>query len=453
MYIAPRSAEDIVLLSTKTEPTSTWYTDSGKGTALTATDINLADGNVSFFFDTNSTGTISYESSDESVATIANNGTITPINYGTTTITAKTAGNTDFLPSETTFTLTVKDEGVDYLSYKNIGISGSSYRDWNGKSFGSDAIYKGNSAGGNNSIQLRSSNGSGIVTTATGGRAKKITIVWNSNTPSLKTTSDQERRVDIYAKNTPYESPSDLYGNNNTSTKVGSLLYDGETSTDYLDIPGNYAYIGIRSNNGALYLDNIVVEWTNDVEVEFGESQMTTFSYSTPVNFTGSDIQAYTAKTDVTKGIVNLTAIDGNIVPSNTGVILIANGTTNLTGTIIPRELPDLSDNEMVAANEDTAVVYNVEGKYNYILQNGKFYKATGKKLKSGKAFLSTTYNVAATGARELQIVFEGEDEATGIANVRSQKEEGGFFNLSGQRVTKPTKGLYIKNGKKMIVK
>ena len=58
----------------------------------------------------------------------------------------------------------------------------------------------------------------------------------------------------------------------------------------------------------------------------------------------------------------------------------------------------------------------------------------------------------AVTGARE----FYGFDsEATGINDVRSQKEDvrSAYYNLNGQRVAQPAKGLYIVNGKKYIVK
>lgn len=61
--------------------------------------------------------------------------------------------------------------------------------------------------------------------------------------------------------------------------------------------------------------------------------------------------------------------------------------------------------------------------------------------------------NVAASSRESLTINFE--DEATGVNEVRGKKEEGRdeFYNLAGQRVAQPTKGLYIVNGKKVIVK
>ena len=45
-------------------------------------------------------------------------------------------------------------------------------------------------------------------------------------------------------------------------------------------------------------------------------------------------------------------------------------------------------------------------------------------------------------------------DEATGISRVAAEDGNDTWYNLSGQRISAPTKkGLYIKNGKKVIVK
>jgi hypothetical protein len=52
-------------------------------------------------------GTLTYESSDETVATVAANGTVTILAAGTTTITAKFAGNDDYKPSEASYTINV----------------------------------------------------------------------------------------------------------------------------------------------------------------------------------------------------------------------------------------------------------------------------------------------------------------------------------------------------------
>jgi hypothetical protein len=46
------------------------------------------------------------------------------------------------------------------------------------------------------------------------------------------------------------------------------------------------------------------------------------------------------------------------------------------------------------------------------------------------------------------------DNDVTAIEAVKAQNVENGqYFNLAGQRVAQPTKGLYIVNGKKVIIK
>ena len=55
--------------------------------------------------------------------------------------------------------------------------------------------------------------------------------------------------------------------------------------------------------------------------------------------------------------------------------------------------------------------------------------------------------------ARGLEFVFD--DEVTGVNEVRSQKEDvrSEWFDLQGRKVAQPQKGLYIVNGKKVVLK
>lgn len=82
-----------------------------------------------------------------------------------------------------------------------------------------------------------------------------------------------------------------------------------------------------------------------------------------------------------------------------------------------------------------------------------------GKKFLKMIADTKTTYYRAFLadsdpGARALTLSFE--DETTGISETMSAKHvfgEGEYFDLSGRRVAQPTKGLYIMNGKKVVIK
>ena len=140
---------------------------------------------------------------------------------------------------------------TDVLTLATTGVSGTSYAEWSNKTLTSTAVYAGQSAGGNSSIQLRSKNSnSGIITTTSGGTVSKVVVDWNTNT-------DSSRTLDIYGKNTAYSSPADLYGDNK-GTKIGSINKGTDTE---LNITGEYAFIGVRSNSGALFMNSLSITW------------------------------------------------------------------------------------------------------------------------------------------------------------------------------------------------
>ncbi|MBQ7472181.1 MAG: InlB B-repeat-containing protein [Prevotella sp.] len=143
---------------------------------------------------------------------------------------------------------------IDTLTRATTGITNgtTTYSGWSGKSARSSAVYAGNSAGGNDAIQLRASNNSGVVSTTSGGIIKKVAVKWNTNTTSGRT-------IDIYGKHTAYSSASNLFGTvAQMGKKLGSIVYG--TSTE-LTITVDSTYIGIRSNSGALYIDSLFINW------------------------------------------------------------------------------------------------------------------------------------------------------------------------------------------------
>ena len=150
-------------------------------------------------------------------------------------------------------------------------------------------------------------------------------------------------------------------------------------------------------------------------------------------------------------------------VPANTGLLL-----KSKTGAAVSTSIPVIA--ETVAAPETNylkpgtgaAVAASTAGTYHYIFakQNGYvgfFNLASAETVDVGKAYLETTTDIKPTtlGAR-VAIVF-GDDETTGIQELKDSRLEvlkaGDCYNLKGQRVSQPTKGLYIVNGKKVIMK
>ena len=81
----------------------------------------------------------------------------------------------------------------DELTRETTGIMGSTYTGWSNKQKtaenGSDAVYKGNSSGGYSSIQLRSSDNSGIVSITSRWKIKESCCpTWNSSATNAKDT-------------------------------------------------------------------------------------------------------------------------------------------------------------------------------------------------------------------------------------------------------------------------
>ena len=148
------------------------------------------------------------------------------------------------------------------------GKTGTSYGDdWsNNSTYG--ITYSGNSAGGNDAIQLRNNNNSGIVATAntSNRKARIVSVVWNSNTTNGRT-------VEVYGNNSAYSSPADLFGDSK-GTLIGSVVKGTSTS---LTIDDDYKFVGFKAVGGSLYLDSITVSWSDtstyaysSVAVKFG---------------------------------------------------------------------------------------------------------------------------------------------------------------------------------------
>ena len=94
----------------------------------------------------------------------------------------------------------------------------------------------------------------------------------------------------------------------------------------------------------------------------------------------------------------------------------------------------------------------------NKINENVGFYKAAnGLKVGANRCYLTAANVPSATAARGLEIVFDDEEVTSISEELRVKGEESAptaeFFDLQGRKVAQPTKGLYIVNGKKVVIK
>ena len=221
-------------------------------------------------------------------------------------------------------------------------------------------------------------------------------------------------------------------------------VYFGEVDGQY----DNNGYTGGVANN---YVATFTVPGPQNVEVT--SAGYATYVGSYPLDFTATGIKAYTAKVNTENGKVVLTQI--NKVPASTPVVLYKDGGSTENIPICFSETDTPAESDLVAGTGDAVAYAPGDGKYNYILNNVSgigFYKAAGMTVATGRAYLQTTYDVTTSDAR-MVMVFA--DEATGIDATQMNGEEkaASTYDLQGRRVAQPVKGLYIVNGKKVIVK
>lgn len=236
------------------------------------------------------------------------------------------------------------------------------------------------------------------------------------------------------------------------------------------------AVISSLNNSCTIYLneENMNAETKADVEenlstddvvektfvtLTIGTTGYATFSHTSALDFTDAEVNAYIVSAYVpSNGEVILTRI--NYVPAETGIVVKGNagvyGIPTGGGTIV---LSNMLEANLTATDDLTAAT----GYTNYVLGTGSygigFYESDGT-LGANKAYLPlpTDKLPSLAPARGLHITFnDGEyDDVTGIVEVeddRSLQGEGVYYNLQGQRVERPTKGIYIVNGKKVFLR
>ena len=90
----------------------------------------------------------------------------------------------------------------------------------------------------------------------------------------------------------------------------------------------------------------------------------------------------------------------------------------------------------------------------NLFLSGGKFWYSKGlTKMKAFRAYFEFADVLASVEGSSAPVFFSFDGETTGINNVQQTVGDNKYYNLSGQQVENPGKGLYIQNGKKVIIK
>jgi hypothetical protein len=252
-------------------------------------------------------------------------------------------------------------------------------------------------------------------------------------------------------------------------TYIGDYAFSGCTGLTTMSIPSSVTYIGDEAFGYCSGLTTVTLNsypyigWYAFDKDDYGAIPAVTMNltanaaggaywmtfYNDNYSFE-ADPNTQVFKAELSGTTITLHEVTDKIVNKWEGVILKSSGnpvmtlTTSASGDSQANSLEGVSDPE----GQDN------DG-YFYVLNNGSkgvgFYKlADGKKLGYGKAYLSYDSSSAPS--------FLGfGDDATSIKSLTPDPSPNGegseYYDLQGRRVAQPAKGLYIVNGKKVVIK
>ena len=233
----------------------------------------------------------------------------------------------------------------------------------------------------------------------------------------------------------------------------------------------------VKASKMSVYQSN--ADWNTlnlkDTYEQTMNTKYATFTHDFPVDFVAANgrdaMEAYVGKstykvTQPTKVQKILKMTKSTSIAANEGVILAGTPGTTYTYRIAESAVAKLTDNKVMPVREDT-LLYQTEtdGKSNWTLQADYKLHLTqdAKTIYCGRAYVHETNETGVQGAKPVVFGLSLDDEdgntsndTTGIGSVENKKadEENVYYTLSGVKVINPTeKGVYIKNGKKVIIR
>lgn len=189
-------------------------------------------------------------------------------------------------------------------------------------------------------------------------------------------------------------------------------------------------------------------------KITIGTGGYSSFSWNGALDFSGTGVEVYVA-TSYVKGILQLEKVADGKIPAETGVILKGNEGEKIYPQTISKSVLLTTDNILLNTAKYTFTVPSENSYYALATLNGKtaLYKIqSGITIPLYKAYLSVASQQAPAA------IFFGDIDGgtTGLneISVNADSQHEAVYNLQGRRMKgNLAKGIYIKNGKKFIVK
>lgn len=230
----------------------------------------------------------------------------------------------------------------------------------------------------------------------------------------------------------------------------GSVIQSSEALTQkkfvnyaYTLTPTGPAQIKIESTGKKRYfIDDFMIVEGNAKAATISSAEYATFSNTEALDFSANtSLVVYTATDNNTS--VSLNEVATKKVPADNPVIL--NGAAGTYAGKVIESADALGANDLQISDGTTAVGDDI-----YVLANKTngvgFYPWTStSSLSAGKIYLKSASKAPFLG-------FDGEG-TTGIQSIERTINDNQYYTLDGRRIAEPTKGLYIINGKKVVIK
>ena len=378
------------------------------------------------------------------------------LSEGTSVITVYTKENADYLAGEASFTVTVVDPTVSGTEATYVFNQGEN-------DYGSGMMPD---VGGNDIVENQSSTWtSGIVTMVADGRYKWH-IPSNGSTPvdlrfykKLDTTNSYPSMT--FSVPSGYniikiEFTGSIGANLNRWTVDGAYVnntWQGKAQSVVFE----------NKSDVTIYIETVTVTYTMSGEdapvIWMSYSSANDLDFSKTTDYTAYIATSYRAE----EGVVGLTKIEK--VPGSEGILIKSNDSSKAIKDIFKES--DVTANEPITTQITQMLVGAPDGvelkpededsEYtNFVLAKREgvvgFYKSAGGTLKANKAYLQLPTDLI-SGSNSIS--FYVEDGTTAIQNVTTHPAttDDAWYTIQGVRVAQPTHGLYIHNGKKVVVK
>ena len=373
------------------------------------------------------------------IVTVDEDGVVTPVAKGTTTINFNSSAVTDkYNASEgNSLTVTVIEPIAVYdasaanaefvLTQTNIQASENEFvsaatENWSERTMPSPYPKTNyyNLSGTSRYITFKASGASNfqIVIQNSGSADRKYTVkIGDADGVDVTAATNSLTSSPVFATGTTGEVTIKIIGTSDGSLYPAAIKFNPTVPVGTLD--------------GRNYASYVTTE-----NLDFGSAEGITAYIATGLNSGGTAVE--------------MTPV--NVVPAGTPIIVKTDTKGNTVNVpVTTADADDVSGNKLVAG--DGTTTWNGATGYDfYYLASDQFHKATSGTLKSGKAYLKVA--TSGSGAPSLSLSFGGDNGTTAIESVeKAVKADGVYYNLSGQRVAQPTKGLYIVNGKKVLIK